>query len=182
MLLQAELGARRAGNGNTRNSLVTVVAAVNEAISSVRALTRIAAPLYSVGGSLGGALAQIGTLLSGDPAVSIEIDPEFDGSDLAETTADHLYRIALEALRNARRHARCRNLRLTLRVDAGVLELAVIDDGVGFDPAATLLKSFGLRLIDYRARVIGAALSLRSRPGQGTRVVVRMPLSICTTR
>jgi len=177
LLLQAELGDRKNENGNSRDRLESVVGVINQAILSVRELTHSAAPLYNVGGSLRGALMHIGTLASGDPAVSIEVDPDFDDSVLDHTAADHLYRIALEALRNARRHAGCQHLRVMLRVAAGILQLTIVDDGVGFDPAATPLKSFGLRLIDYRARVIGAVLAVHSRPGQGTRIEVRIPLS-----
>lgn len=85
-----------------------------------------------------------------------------------------LYRIAQEALRNCLMHARPGRVSVTLRaVDAG-LRLEVTDDGSGFDPSVRKSGRLGIGLsgMGERARLAGAALTIDSAPGRGTRVVV----------
>jgi len=92
-----------------------------------------------------------------------------------------LYRIVQEAVTNIVRHAEAGSA--VVRVDYGETALSILveDDGRGFD-AATLLRGGGSRpswgLLGMRERVllIGGELDIDSRPGQGTRVTVNVPL------
>lgn len=96
---------------------------------------------------------------------------------LPPTTAHALLRIAREALANAERHAAARKVGVTLRSAGEALELAVEDDGAGFDPAAVPDGHFGLRGMRERAAQHGARLSVASAPGRGTRITVRLPVA-----
>jgi two-component system, LuxR family, sensor kinase FixL len=71
---------------------------------------------------------------------------------------------------NAIRHGGAANVAISLQPRGERLELAVQDDGKGFDMPAVSHSGMGIRIMRYRARVIGATLELVSRPGQGTRV------------
>jgi signal transduction histidine kinase len=86
-------------------------------------------------------------------------------------------RIAQEALHNALRHAG--DGRIELRMDArdGRLIVTVADDGVGFDPAEPGLRSrrLGLTSMEERARALGGALAIVSRPDEGTTVTLEVP-------
>ena len=88
-----------------------------------------------------------------------------------------LFRIVQEALANAARHSNARRVEVSVaRVD-GALEVCVADDGEGFDAERSPQRgSFGLMGMGERARLAGGLLELSSRPGEGTRVVVRLPL------
>jgi two-component system, NarL family, sensor kinase len=90
-----------------------------------------------------------------------------------------LYRIAQEALANVRRHARAGRVTVTLRDAPDHVELLVSDDGVGFaEPeawSASPRTSFGLAGIAERASLIGGRLTIRSAPGKGTALTVRIP-------
>ena len=86
-----------------------------------------------------------------------------------------LFLIGKEALNNAARHARCRNLRLSLGCSGDRLALEVVDDGRGFD-AERDYEGNGLASMQRRAARLGAQLSLRSAPGRGTTVRVVLPL------
>jgi two-component system, LuxR family, sensor kinase FixL len=82
--------------------------------------------------------------------------------------AIHLYRIAQEALNNAIKHARPRNIVVQLTRTQGEIRIAVEDDGKGFDPISVRTGGMGLRIMRYRAKMISGQLEVRKRPGGGT--------------
>ena len=86
--------------------------------------------------------------------------------------AHELLRIAQEAIRNAERHAKAREITVTLRArEDGGLEITVSDDGVGFDPDMAT-GGFGLAGMHERASATHAGLAVASAPGAGTQVTV----------
>jgi signal transduction histidine kinase len=93
-------------------------------------------------------------------------------------------RIVQEALANVRKHARARRATVRLTQEGAWLLVCVEDDGRGFDPSARVADSvarFGLATMEERARSFGGALSVESQPGRGTRVRVRVPLTVSLT-
>jgi two-component system, NarL family, sensor histidine kinase UhpB len=84
-----------------------------------------------------------------------------------------IYRIAQEALTNVVRHAEARRVQLSMTTDGTAIVLAVCDDGRGFD-ADRPVDAHGLRGMQERAMLIGASLTISSRPRDGTRVTLRM--------
>jgi len=80
----------------------------------------------------------------------------------------HLYYIVLEAVANASKHGSAGNVTIHLKPVGKRYRLNVQDDGVGFSPPAGGQTGMGIRIMQYRARVIGATLNLRSQPGSGT--------------
>ncbi len=90
------------------------------------------------------------------------------------------FRVAQEALHNVRRHAHtAAEVSLVLRFSADCVELAISDNGPGF-PAADVREMvraghLGLVGMYERARMCGGEISIRSTPGEGTRVVLRLP-------
>lgn len=86
---------------------------------------------------------------------------------------EQLHRIAREALNNALKHACAAKITVRLRQMAGELRLSICDDGVGFDTSRERPEgSYGLRGMEERAARIGADLSIRSAPGEGTTIQV----------
>jgi two-component system sensor histidine kinase UhpB len=99
------------------------------------------------------------------------LDPDVEVSPEEELV---IYRVAQEALTNVARHAQASQVRLELRQrDDGVL-LTVGDDGRGL-PERALDSSQGIRGMRERAMLIGAHLSIESRPGGGTVVRLAIP-------
>ncbi len=85
------------------------------------------------------------------------------------------YRIAQELVANLTRHAEATQAELTLTAQASWLELRVEDNGRGFDPEQLALPGLGLRTLRDRTQLLNGELAVTSAPGQGTRVVVRIP-------
>lgn len=88
-----------------------------------------------------------------------------------------LYGIAQEALNNVGKHARAQCVTVHLQITDKMVCLEVRDDGVGFDPStARKTGGVGLRSIEERTAKVGGTLAMQSKPGDGTRIRVEIPL------
>ena len=90
--------------------------------------------------------------------------------------AEHLYRIAQEAVGNAIKHGRAKNIEIRLDASKGGKRLRIIDDGQGRPPFYANGKGMGLRIMSYRADRLGATFSIRRREPTGTIVNCYLPL------
>jgi signal transduction histidine kinase len=102
---------------------------------------------------------------------------------LAREVETTLYRIAREALTNVFRHACAKRVSVLLQRRAGYASLIVEDDGRGFDAAARLRAAategkLGLLGMQERAALAGGSVEIESTRGAGTRVFVRLPLTL----
>jgi len=90
-----------------------------------------------------------------------------------------IFRIVQEALTNAARHARIKELSVRLWANAEQAGLQVRDEGAGFDPAEALRRgtSTGLSGMKERAELLGGEFILESTAGGGTCLTVELPLS-----
>jgi signal transduction histidine kinase len=92
-----------------------------------------------------------------------------------------LFRIAQEALNNVRKHAQATNVVTTVELTDSTIRLVVQDDGVGFKPPTLVdhpaaASKLGLIGMHERARLLGGTLVIDSAPGQGTKVIVNVPV------
>ncbi len=101
--------------------------------------------------------------------LTAELATEGDFSDLDDDVQLVVYRVAQESLTNAARHSEAQRIAVTLRRSGDAVELEVADDGRGFafEQAERGLGIGGMR---ERALLIGAELTIESRPGEGTTV------------
>ena len=103
------------------------------------------------------------------------IDPIVE--KLGPRTQAELLRIAQEAFANARKHADATRVLVQAEPTPTGLRVTVSDNGRGFEPGAGGFKGYGLRSMRERAELIGASLRIESRPKDGTRVIVDVPLA-----
>ncbi len=90
-----------------------------------------------------------------------------------------LFRIAQEALRNSAMHGHARHASLSLARSDTDLALVIADDGTGFDlSAARRNGGLGLLSIEERARMVRGQVNIRSHPGDGTTVDIRVPVEV----
>jgi len=95
-----------------------------------------------------------------------------------DTVATASYRITQEALTNVTRHSFAGRVDVALGAEKGILTLAVVDNGHGFN-ALELAESecLGVAGMQERASLAGGILEVQSRPGKGTRVYFKVPLN-----
>jgi len=98
---------------------------------------------------------------------------------LPTTAVVQLTRVIQEALANVRKHAKAREICVTLRHDDTSLMLTIEDDGQGFDLASVVGEAHGgvgLQIMRERAESLGGTLYIDTQPGRGTRVLAQIPL------
>jgi signal transduction histidine kinase len=81
-----------------------------------------------------------------------------------------IFRIVQEALRNVKKHSGADRAEVKLTIDKNKIRVLVADHGKGFDSESIQHKGLGVRSMEERARMLGGAFQVRSRPGHGTRV------------
>jgi PAS domain S-box-containing protein len=119
-------------------------------------------------------LVELNRQLTPERTTALMIEDRFP-EELPEEVSVELLRILQEALTNARRHSGARNVEVRLRVEGEALVAAVIDDGRGFHSASTR-TGVGLVGMGERVEGLGGKIEVSSRPGEGTKVTVKVPL------
>jgi two-component system CheB/CheR fusion protein len=94
------------------------------------------------------------------------------------TAAEHLFRIAQEATRNAIQHGAARNIDIELNTLEEGHELRIADDGKGLPSMLPANGGLGLRIMAQRAQTVGADFQVMARPEGGTVVTCRLPVTI----
>jgi PAS domain S-box-containing protein len=150
-----------------------VVALVNQSIETARSLARGLLPVRTESGGLSFALKALATrgrdLYGLDVVFRQEVTADLR---LSEADASHLYRIAQEALTNAARHGRARRVCITLEASRDAFALRIGDDGVGFSRPAPASNGLGLKIMKYRAGMIGAHFEIGANAPHGTVITV----------
>jgi signal transduction histidine kinase len=182
LALQAGTAARRAGTAGDA-ALAEQLEAVRElsadAMEEVRSLSLTVYPRVLDDLGLAAALAQLGRSAGAAPGPEVEVAVEGDAALVPPEAAATLYRVAEEALANARLHAAAARVRLRLAVEPHAARLTVDDDGRGFapPPPGTRAPGLGLFVMHERAALLDGRVRVESAPGSGTRVVAELPLA-----
>ncbi|WP_133480107.1 sensor histidine kinase [Cognatilysobacter segetis] len=157
-----------------RDALDAAVALCADTLEDTRELSRLLRPTILDDLGLEPALRWLGRSIgeSAGIAIAVEIEPlpPIDGE--RQTL---LFRIAQEALNNIAKHAQARSVLLRVVERDGQLQLQVVDDGVGFDPALQPGGS-GLSGMRERLRLFQGRLEVHSAPGHGTRLRAVVPV------
>lgn len=155
-----------------------ITQAATRAQAEMRALLLQLRPLTLQNESLSQALASLAKELEGRQTIRCELD--LDAVDLPRNLENQLFRIAQEGLSNVLRHAEADRVHITLKVSEPnhrVL-LPIEDNGKGFNLEQIPQSSLGIRSIQERATLMGGTAQWLSAPGQGTRLEIRIPISL----
>lgn len=143
----------------------------NEAVAQSRALARGLCPVQLENAGLLVALEELAAQAQTLHGVKCRFEVKGAPPNCDHLTALHLYRITQEAMHNAVRHGAAKRIRIALVSRRNQHRLVISDDGCGFETAAHgRAPSGGLRLMNYRATIIGGVLSINSQIGAGTRI------------
>ena len=170
--IKLELAAERSGdNGGTAEMLRGLGNDVEEALDEVRSLARGIYPAQLADRGLVEALRSA-ALRSALPTTVLAAGIRRYPREI-ESAA---YFCCLEALQNAAKHAHDATAVVVELSDDGTLSFEVRDDGAGFDPS-TVTGGVGFTSMRDRVAAVGGEVTIRSRPGHGTRVSATIPLS-----
>jgi signal transduction histidine kinase len=151
---------------------------VRKTIEDTRRLARGLSPIREEPDGLVGALRELA--LQTSEVLGIRCHVHSVGSELVPdgVLASNLYRIAQEAVNNAVKHGRPDAIRISLLRGQNRLTLTVADNGKGIGNLSPRRKGLGLRIMQYRAGLIGGALTVDPRRPRGTVVVCAVPLPL----
>ena len=153
--------------------LADCVRLVDEAIGNVRQLSQLLRPTILDDFGLEAGLRWLCEGFAARTGIEVDLNSSYEGR-LSDETETHLFRIAQEALTNVARHSGARRVGVGLERAGGQIVLRIQDDGRGLEvPAAP--GSLGMVGMRARARSIGGDLTVRSEPGRGLGIEVRVP-------
>ena len=156
---------------------------VSNAIENTRALARGLSPVNLERGGLKDALEGLSMHANDLYGVQVVFSHRLQASarPLGAELANHLYRIAQEAVRNAAKHGKARTIRLHLTTARAKVSLAITDDGIGLPEQAMDATGMGLRIMRYRARMLGGEVQFERVEPTGTRVICECPIELGST-
>jgi signal transduction histidine kinase len=126
------------------------------------------------------ALANVAEQLTTSTTVRVSVSTQGAARRLPIIVENNLLRIGQEAITNALKYAHPKEIRIALEYEAKAVRLCVRDDGCGFDPSGVVAsKSGGFGLVGMKERVqqMSGQFVVRSQPGQGTEVLVEVPVA-----
>jgi PAS domain S-box-containing protein len=176
LLLSALVRSATAASLPNAVELEQAASVVRHALKSCGSIARGLSPVSEAQGGLTAGIRDLVERLQELHGPNIVFATDEDALlNLSPSAADHLYRIAQEALANALKHAHAKSITVTLTIEPARVRLEIGDDGDGLRPSAAGGQGLGLRTMRYRAAAIGASISMEARPGAGTRIVCECP-------
>lgn len=152
-----------------------LVVLVEEAIDLTRTLARGLHPMELEGEGFRDAFSELAASVTEHFKIPCRFECPKAMRIQAPTGAIHLYRIAQEAINNAIKHSKAALIVIRLDQDERVIKLSVSDDGVGVPENSRNGRGMGLRIMAYRASMVGATFNLERVEPHGTRVTCVVP-------
>jgi PAS domain S-box-containing protein len=154
-----------------------IVSLVNESIRMTRELARGLLPVVSEAGGLMSALERWACEISELFHVVCRFECRDPVLVYDEALADHLYHLTQEAVNNAIKHGHARRIIIGLTAMNGRGTLTIRDNGCGFEVVRNSQPGLGLRIMNYRAKMVGGLLNVQSSPSDGTVVTCLFPIT-----
>jgi PAS domain S-box-containing protein len=179
LMLRGLTGKMRKGDPELTPLVDEIVALVNHTIESARALARGLSPVSLDRGGLVVALQNLVTRASEMYGVEVRLRSRVSPRlTLDEAASNHLYRIAQEAVTNAVRHGQASQITVQLLVEERNVRLTISDNGRGLpqgpaDEPRHGASGMGLKIMAYRARMIGGEVTVERLREGGIRVRCR---------
>jgi PAS domain S-box-containing protein len=143
---------------------------LREAIAQTRSLAHGLSPVNLDAAGLEDALSALARRTTEYGRVKCAFKCEHPVLIADSLVARHLFRIAQEAVNNALKHAKAREVVINLSSENGTIRLSVKDDGQGLPKSLHPRKGIGLQVMKHRASVLGAELNIESQPDRGVTV------------
>ncbi|MBI4757381.1 MAG: cache domain-containing protein [Betaproteobacteria bacterium] len=176
---QIDLALTQAGKGNDqyRDSLGKALGTLDTAIKEVRHISHALRPILLDEMGLEPALKNLLERFRERSGVAVQWVYELDPEPVPDDTGIMIYRVIQEGLTNIERHAGARRVSLALRQAGKAIQLALHDDGRGFEPDGfTTGRGIGLKNMRERTELLGGQFRLESSPGGGTHIYATLPM------
>ena len=178
---RVQLAQMRQANGSSAETFEELEQLTEKTIDDLRRVTRALRPIYLEDLGLLAAFEMLTREMSGTNGTEIEFKTTGAEQRLSPNIELALYRIAQEALNNTARHANASRASVSLGFTPEAVLLEVVDNGQGFEVPRSPAdfapsRHYGLLGLFERAELIDADLRIESKPGQGTRVTVKLNL------
>ena len=166
------------GNSPQAAEVDVTLALIGQALATTRSISRGLEPADPRSGGLRAALLQLAGDLSEAHGITVRFDaPALPLAGVSAIATDNLFRMCQEALGHARRNGADDAIDLAAREADGALEITITDRGPRPLEAAPQGVDAGLSVMAYRARLIGAQVTVSAVAGRGTEVRIRYPLA-----
>ena len=170
------LSAARLGDAATRQTHVgQAEQAARDGLDESRRIIWDMRPEQLEDASLVESIEGVAARWSAENRVRVETAVTGTPRPLNESAETALLRITQEALHNVKKHAKARDVNITLSYMSGLLALDIADNGKGFDTSRNG-RGFGLKTMRERAEELGGTLTIESELGKGTAVAVSLPI------
>jgi signal transduction histidine kinase len=153
---------------------------VRDAIGQTRALARGLSPVTLESEGLASALQELAGNAEKMFGITCRVAAAPTGHVRSAAVETHLYRIAQEAVSNACKHGKAREIIIQIEALPDTVVLTVRDDGGGIPEPPPRNRGMGLRIMEYRAAMIGGTLTILRNPKGGTMVRCSVPTPVGT--
>ena len=159
------------------STLRRMLKSINHAVEAAQRISTGQRPIVIDELGLVGALKWLAEQFTERTGLRCDFQADSIDFELQRPQAMALFRTLQESLNNIAKHAQATQVEVTLQAVTGHIVLKVNDNGIGFDPLAPRKReSFGLARMRERAHLLNAHLAIKSAPGDGTMVEVRIPV------
>lgn len=175
MHLESAMSAHGGSQGTLAKAMATPLRLLRETIQEARRMINGLQPMI-LGES--GVAPAIQYLIEANPgSLKVDFQHQVETERYTPLLEGALFRIAQEALNNARKYSQAKQVWIRLKEERGWVRLEVIDDGVGFNPKSVPKRTVGLNGIRERARLLHGHAIIDSAAGRGTRISVEIPVN-----
>jgi two-component system, NarL family, sensor histidine kinase YdfH len=177
LILQLEAADAHISNSRPERAQAIIQQAMSRARDTLSNARRVIDDLRSGPSDLGAAVREEASRFSSASGIPCTVEISLLG-ELPEQLCEQTLRVINEGLTNIARHAQAKQAWVHLIKDDQALEIEIGDDGIGFDPNKRLGQAghYGLKGIEERAGLAGGSLEVRSIPGNGTKLILYLPV------
>jgi PAS domain S-box-containing protein len=155
------------------NTVEDMSSLLQQAMTEMLALSHGLSPVPVTPEGLDSALRKLAKVTQASTGTPCRFESNSPVKVVDQTTAMQLYRIAQEAVNNAIKYSEAELIIIKLEQGEDYTSLAISDDGKGFNLNEKIKAGYGLRIMNYRAGIVGSHIRIQTQQGKGTQIICR---------
>ncbi len=162
-------------DGRQKDAALEIEGLINEAIAYVRNIAKSLSRIDFIDGGFASLLQELKKLMERRYRVTLNIEIDCDIDIINRMYYSQIYYIMQEAVINSVKHSGANVIQVRVHRSGNEIQLLIKDDGVGIPDSVGEGRGIGLKIMKYRARMIGSSLSVRKGADGGTEVICTIP-------